>query len=316
MDRKKIWKYVGRLVPILGLILFVYIIVDVGIDNIINSFKSIPLHLYLIASLFTIPKFFVYAHKWQYILKKQKLDLPLIHVARIYLIAFFYGSVTPGAVGYHIRVYHVREKTKASLEKCIANSLIDVSIGFITGFFLALIGSILLIDKFPGLFPLVLGFFIFYIVMFLVLVTKKIGSKLFVIFVRPFIPSKYKEKIDKSVDKLYENIPRIRDIAYPFIAESFTWFIAALQVYIISLAFDISVPFHIIIFCAIISVAAIAILPISSGGLGVREGTFVYLMSSFGVDPGVAFVISLGGFFVKILVPGVIGLIISFVKKD
>lgn len=316
MERKKIWNYVGKLIPILGLIIFIYIILDVGINNIIDAFQKIPLHLYLISSIFTIPRFLLYSQKWQYILKKQKLDLPLPYLIKVFLIAFFYGSVTPGAIGYHIRIYHIKNKTKATLEKCIANSLIEVSIGSITGFFLALIGSILIIDKFPGLFPLFLGFFIFSVVAFLVLITKKTGNKLFFILVRPFIPGKYKERIDKSIDKLYEDIPRIRDFTWPFIAEIFIWLTAAFQVYIISLAFDLNVPFHIFIFCSIISVTAIAILPISTGGLGVREGTFVYLMSSFHVDPGIAFVISLGGFFIKILIPGIIGLIISFVKKD
>jgi hypothetical protein len=38
-------------------------------------------------------------------------------------------------------------------------------------------------------------------------------------------------------------------------------------------------------------------------------------MISYGVDPDVAFVISLGGFIVKIVVPSIIGLIISFIEK-
>ena len=57
------------------------------------------------------------------------------------------------------------------------------------------------------------------------------------------------------------------------------------------------------------------IIPISIGGLGIREGTLVLLLSGFGVDPEVAFAISLVGYFLTNLIPGIMGWLISIKLK-
>ena len=197
----------------------------------------------------------------------------------------------------------------------MTNSLIESGSSLIVGLFLALIGSIILIDLYPELLFVILPFFIFFLLVFIVLLEKRGGSRLFNILIRPFIPEKFRKNIDKSVESLYQDIPKLREMIIPFMIEIFVWVIAALQVYIISQAFSINISIFEFIFISIISVVISNILPISIGGLGIREGTFVYLLSKFGVVSEVAFVISLSGFLVKILIPGFIGLIISLRKK-
>jgi uncharacterized membrane protein YbhN (UPF0104 family) len=184
------------------------------------------------------------------------------------------------------------------------------------GAFLALIGSVLLIEKNPGFFPVLLAFFLFMVITFVVFIQKKTGNKLFNFLVRPLIPSKYKQSFDDSIDSLYEDIPKIRDMAWPFLLELIIWIVAATQVYIIAQVFSINVPYIDFILISIISVVVTGILPISIGGLGIREGAFVILLSTYGVVPQIAFVISLAGFLVKHLIPGAVGLIISFFKSD
>lgn len=306
---------IGKVVPVLGLILFLYIIWDIGLNKIISAFLSIPLLFFISALTISIPRIIFYGYKWWFICKKQKMEFSILYLTRVFLMTLFYGIVTPLAIGLHIRIYYLRKQGKYSLEKCLANSLMDSTTGFIVGVFLALIGSLILIEHAPGVFPPVLLVFIFYTVAFVVLMKKKRGSKLFDILIKPFIPQKYKEKMEKSLEMIYEDIPRIRDLFWPFIIEGVIWVLGALQVYIIALVFSVDVPFYVFIFISIISVIATGILPISIGGLGVREGMFVFLMSTFGVKPEVAFAISLGGFFVKTLIPGVFGLIISFDER-
>ena len=57
---------------------------------------------------------------------------------------------------------------------------------------------------------------------------------------------------------------------------------------------------------------AIGLIPISIGGLGIREGSLVILLLAFGVKQEVAFVISIAGFFVKLVIPSIVGMIIAF----
>jgi len=308
-------KNIGKLFPIIGIIIFIYIITDIGIEKIGSAFSLIPLEYFLLALLLFIPRWLLSSYKWYFISKKQKMDFKLFFLSKIFLITLFLGSITPGAIGLHLRIYYLKTKSKASLEKCLTNSLIESGLSLITGLLIAFIGSIILIELYPELPIIILPFFIFYLSVFIVLLEKRGGSKLFNILIRPFIPERYKTSIDKSVESLYQDIPKIKDMLIPFLIEIIVWIFAAIQVYIIAQAFLINITFYEFILISIISVVISNILPISIGGLGIREGAFVFLLSKFGVQSEVAFVISISGFLVKILIPGLIGLIISFRKK-
>jgi len=308
-------KNIGKLFPIIGIIIFIYIITDIGIEKIGSAFSLIPLEYFLLALLLFIPRWLLSSYKWYFISKKQKMDFKLFFLSKIFLITLFLGSITPGAIGLHLRIYYLKTKSKASLEKCLTNSLIESGLSLITGLLIAFIGSIILIELYPELPIIILPFFIFYLSVFIVLLEKRGGSKLFNILIRPFIPERYKTSIDKSVESLYQDIPKIKDMLIPFLIEIIVWIFAAIQVYIIAQAFLINITFYEFILISIISVVISNILPISIGGLGIREGAFVFLLSKFGVQSEIAFVISISGFLVKILIPGLIGLIISFRKK-
>jgi uncharacterized protein (TIRG00374 family) len=308
-------KNIGKIFPIIGVIIFIYIIYEIGIDKIIFTFNKIPIIYFLIALIIFIPRLLFSSFKWFIICKRQKLDLKFLYLLKIFLITLFLGSITPGSIGLHLRIYYIKTKSKESIEKCLTNSLIESGLSLVAGLFIGLIGSIILIDLFPELLFIILPFFIFYLLVFIVLLEKRGGSRLFNILIRPFIPEKYKLNIDKSVESLYEDIPKLKYMLIPFLIELLVWIIAAFQVYIISQAFMIDIPLFEFLLISIISVVISNILPISIGGLGIREGAFVYFLSKFGVESEIAFVISLSGFLVKILIPGLIGLIISLRKK-
>jgi uncharacterized protein (TIRG00374 family) len=302
-----------RLLPIIGIGLFIYLIITIGIDKIISAFLSIPPILYFLASLLFIPKLLIETNKWQYISNLQKMNFDFWFLAKVFLISSFYSVITPGYIGYHIRIYYLKEKSKASWIKCIANSIMDTATVTLAGFLLAIVGSILIFWIIPGLFPVLVLVFIFYFALFAVFMNRKVGSRLFHLFIRFFIPGKYKDKVGDSIDSLYEDHPRLKDMTIPTIYEMMIWFLGAYQVVILAMAFDVDIPFITFVMIAIIAAIA-ATLPISVGGLGIREGALIFLLSSFGVQPEAAFVISLSAYLVKTIVPAIIGGIIS-VKK-
>ena len=312
IDLKKIKKFI----PIIGIILFLYIIIDIGVKEIVDTFSLIPIQYYILAILLFIPRLIITVYKWRYLCKKQKMSIGSLDLSKINLLSNYYGSLTPGGIGGYIRVFYLKKISKASLEKCLVNMLIDTTTASIVGFFIAVIGAIVLIDKLPGLFPILMIFFMLNVTAFVVFMKKRSGSKILNFIIRPLIPKKYKEKIDQSFESLYEDIPRLKDMVIPFIIEFIIWIIIGIQVYIIALAFSIDIPFHMFLLIHTISVVAIFILPISIGGLGVREGTFVYLLHNlYGIEPHISVVISLSGFMVKFILPTFLGMLLSF-RKD
>mgnify|MGYP001310513320 CR=1 FL=1 len=83
--------------------------------------------------------------------------------------------------------------------------------------------------------------------------------------------------------------------------------------YIFSKAFNINIGFSAFLFVMPLVYIA-TVLPISLGGLGVREGTFAGLMSLYGVDVSTAIIISFLIYFVKII-SGIIGYFVYLREK-
>lgn len=316
MKGKSNIKKLGKFAPIIGVILFIYIIIDIGAGEIANTFALIPIQYYILGFLPFLLILIIYPIKWGYICKKQKMDLGYFFLMKTYLIGLFYGTVTPAGIGWHVRIFNIRKKTKASIEKCLANSILDTQIGLLAVALVATIGTWYYIDYFPGLFPVMLLYFAVNVAAFVIFIKKSGGSRIFKIFIRPLIPNKYKGKLDQSVESLYEDIPRVRDLTVPFALHLLIWIISGIQVYLVAQVFLVNVPLLDFILINGIAMAATGILPISVGGLGVREGAFVYLFTTvYGVAPQIAFVISLSGFVVKMLMPALIGMVLSF-RKD
>ena len=311
-------KKVGKIVPIIGVILFIYIIYNIGIEKIVHSFALIPIYYYPIAFLPFLLRVVITAYKWQYVSKKQKMNFSLTYLIKIVFISIYYGNITPGGFGWYIRTFYLRKKSNASIEKCITNSLIEGATGNIVGLFLGIIGAYLLIAYSPvytGLFYILVAFFIFQVVTLVVFIEKSGGSKIVNIFIRPIIPRKYKEKLDRSLNSFYEDIPKLRDMIVPMLTDLAVWIIVGVQVYIIALAFSINVSLPMFLLLHTISVIAAGIVPITVAGLGVREGMLVFLLIPFGVEAQTAFVISFSGFIIKVLVPAIAGMVFSFKEK-
>lgn len=303
-------KHITRLIPIIGLLLLTYIIYTIGIEKIILSFSMIPWYFYLIALIVFLPKLFLSALKWKYICDKQKITTNIRNLIRLFLIGMVFGAVTPGGLGLHIRIYYLKAQSKTTFEKCLANSIIDGTLNLLAGVLIAVIGSVIIFSRFPSFLPIILGFFLLYLAAFLFFMEKRRGSTFLNFIIKPFIPERFKTNLDTSMDMMYEDLPSLSQTILPFLLEIAIWVIAATQVYILALSFNLPIPYLDFILISTISVVISNMIPLSIGGLGIREGVFVVFLSSYGVPHEISFVLSLAGFLVKTLIPGLIGLLL------
>ena len=316
MSWNNITRKISSLIRIVGIILFIYIIISIGIDKILYTFSLIPIWYYIVALIVFIPKLLLAAYKWRYISRKQKMNLEFSYLAKLFLMSLFYAAITPGAIGIHIRIYYIKKRIKTSLEKCIANSFIDAVSGVIGGIILATIGALIYLNLYASLFSILAVTLVFYVSAFIFFIEKKRGSKFFQFIIKPFLPVRYQENFNQSIEALYEDIPSLYELIPIFLFEIVIWSIAATQVYVLSQAFSLDIPYPEFIIASVISVVIATAIPISIGGLGVREGTFVLLLSQYGVSSEIAFVLSLSGFLVKNFIPGVIGLILFLIGGE
>ncbi|MBC7081160.1 MAG: flippase-like domain-containing protein [Thermoplasmatales archaeon] len=298
------WNHIKNILPFFGLILFFYIIYDTGINEIFEIFKKISFQAILISSLLFIPRFFISTYKWMMICKKQGIDARYLYLIKINLIGLFYGSITPLWLGDYIRAPYLREESKKPISACVINVFIDQIIELASLIFLALFGSIFIYKRFPYLFPSFLFISLIFILLYFIF---EKNSKKILSFFKFVIPERFSSWI--SLDYVY-NFPSLIFLSLTILIEILSYLILFLQIYIISLSMNISIPF--LDFVIIYSVASlIGIIPVTIAGFGTRESTLIYLFSFYGIDSASVVALSLSGYVITILLPAFIGGILS-----
>jgi uncharacterized protein (TIRG00374 family) len=306
---------IKRFLPIIGVIILIYLVFDIGPEKIFTSLSQIrPVYLIFIILLF-IPRLIINTYKWQYICEKQKIFLNFSYLLKINLISYFYAIITPAGIGSYIRVYYIKEKSNSSLEKSISNTLLEISIETLVLCTFALIGSYLIIKEIPFFFPIIAVLLTIYLTLFILFI-KREKSEIFVNgLLKYIVPRRFHEKITKSFNLFYEDFPKFREIIPPFFISATTWVLNFTQFYIAAVALSIDVPFFYFIMIYPISFIA-ASIPISIGGFGVREGALVLIFSIYGIASADIFAMSFVAGLITFIVPACIGGVLSFFKLN
>lgn len=311
---RKIFKQAKKFLPLIGIAIFVYIVYNLDIEKIIVVFLSIN-PIFIICSLtLTIPRLIIRNTAWQIIQKEQKITISFFQSLKIFLIGYFYGSITPGYIGQLMRVPYMKEKTGAPYGKLFVNSLMETIIHTLSLYGMMLIGALLVMGVLPellyisGTWVVLLAIILFYFV------KRERGEKLFHLLIQYLIPKKLKTNLYRFVDTFYTDFPEIKKLLLPLILGIFTWIIIFSQEYIIVLALGIDIPY--LYFLLLFPIAnVVGFIPITFAGLGTRELAAIFLFSTlFGVVEEEVFVFTLLGFVITDIFTGFIGFILSLTE--
>lgn len=303
-----------KILPIIGLIFFVYLIYRIGLDKILITVKNAN-QIYLLLGIISTPIFLLpLIIKWRKILKYQGFILDFLYVQRVYYIGAFYGLITPARSGSIMRAYYIKNKTKRSIIDCVSSIIVERIIDLFVIFFFAFIGSLIVLNKFNSSlsWTLIIAFILFCLSL-LILMNKRVTTYILKFFYNMILPEKIKEKADSSLNKFYDSIPKFKQLVVIFLMTIVTWVIIYFQSFIFAKAFYIEIPFH--IFITFMSMGTvIATLPISISGLGTREAALITLFSLYGVRPEAIVSTSLISFLVVGVLEGLVGLF--FIHKE
>ena len=141
-------------------------------------------------------------------------------------------------------------------------------------------------------------------------------SLIFLIFIKKFIKINFKKKLFNKIliifNKSFELLLNKSKYILLLIFLSFLqWFLVSFQVFFLFISFGANIPIIIIFSLFPVVVIASVLLPLTPGGLGIREISFVYLFSQF-VDNQISFSVSISYYFFSVIFPGIIGL--TFLK--
>jgi uncharacterized protein (TIRG00374 family) len=232
--------------------------------------------------------------RWQRLLRAEGIPLPFASLFALYLEGMFLSLLLPTLIGGDLvrahRVYVQADRNEAA----IASILVERLSGLVA--LLAIAWGSLAVYRDPVSALPVLGFSAALALGWFAMFSRITTSVARRLFGHPVLA-----RVHREVTAFYHAVARYRHrrgvLVQVFGLSLIIQAIVILANFLVARALGLSAPF--VLFLALIPLATItAMMPISVGGLGVRDGAMVYLFTRAGLPVAGALGLSLGWFFV------------------
>ena len=288
---KKEWFKIAK--GCISFFLIIYILQKIDIVELLLTIKSANIYLLTIAFLSNGINVMLRTYKWKIILIVQEIYVPFKILLTFSFTSAFFSIFLPTAYGGDIiRAYDVSKFSNKKLES-LASIIVDRGSGALALFLIAtvalffgynLIQDIRIVLFIIGLLSL--------ITIFIIIVFNKKKIKIITKIIA-FVDHKDILKNMHGTFQIYRHHRRksIEILAVSLLAQV----IAILYYPLIAYSFGLDVP--IVYFLIVIPIIlVILMLPISIGGIGVREGAFLFFFKKVGVLPHEAVSIAIVAF--------------------
>ncbi len=283
--------------------------------NIIEISKDLNIYYLAIAFIFYFTAISFIVFRWGILLKAHNIFISNRFLWQSALIGFFYNNLLPtSAGGDFYRVYDIKQNKGVPVNEGIASVVMERVIGTLSSIIL------LIIAYFIGLFD--------YLSRNAALGVIISGMVIILFFIALFFPRLFKLDLLLNKFRMFSKIrPRLKEFHViltgyrhkkKYLSMSFL-FTMIIQVFFlisynfISMALGLELRFYIFIF-VIPFVSLVSSVPITIGGIGIRENALVFVIVSFGIVVGQATLFSLI-ILAIILIIGMIGGIIYLFKN-
>ncbi len=301
---KDIAFFVLRASITIGLLVFLFVKI-VDIETIWESIQNIDIAQFVLAaSLFALAIFLLIC-RWTVLLKALDIKVPFLRVITAYMVGLFCNLFFPSSIGGDlVRGLDLAKYEKSRL-KLFATVVLDRLIGFVSVVMLAFLGLLFSYKRFVndvivlysvGILAVVLCFTL------IILFNRGIFSKLASIFNRF-------EKVKQGLMNFNEYMIFFRNkrkiLAFNLVLSFIIQVLSSVIYYLIGLSLGLDTP--LIYYLVLIPIVnTISVLPITIGGLGLRDCSAKFFFEKVGMLASHAVSLSLIWFFFTAVV-GLIG---------
>jgi len=247
------------------------------------------------------------AERWRILLRAQNIGLGMGTITLTVLIGFFFSNFLPTTIGGDVyRIYDSSKRAKIPVEKAASVILVERFSGVVSAATYAVVALFLgftAIGEQSVIIPIVIFFSVTIILGFLLInpsllrldrLVQRIG---------------FLNKIRERLRNIYHTLRGFKQtkpaLVYALLYSFAMQFMIILNYYLAARALDIELGLIAFIFIVPV-VATIAMLPISIGGIGLRENSLVFIMVAMGVINEKAAIFSLL-IFAMFLILGLLG---------
>jgi len=310
---KNIKRYISiavRIIVSVGLFATLIILNLKNLANIPELLKSLNIGFVLIGILFYFFGIALESPRWHSLLTAHNIFIPQTYLLGSVLIGFFYSTLLPTTVGGDAyRGIDMHRTFKIPLNKNILAIYLGRFLGVISGIIFLIISFCLGMYKHLSK-SLTLGFLIvFPIIIFIIVITvipKKF--KIDVLFGKIKFLKRFSNNILEFSNVLDSYKHKGKVVVISFMYSILGNICTFISFYFTGLALKMNVSFLSYLFI-VPTTWTISNIPITLGGMGVRESTLVLLLKEFGVSSGSALTFSLIVLITNILIAASGGLV-------
>ncbi|MDZ7264650.1 MAG: flippase-like domain-containing protein [candidate division KSB1 bacterium] len=256
-----------------------WLLVRLGPRDIFDRFLSANIWWILLAIIvFSLSNIFG-ALQWQLLMKTKSIHLPWSHVLAYYYVGLFFNNFLIGNVGGDaIRVYDIA-RLSGDLPHAISTVFFDRLIGFFVMTTLALLSGLFWHNIFQSnsLETITIIIFLLWVVSFVFLFNENLASRIGWLFRFMLTP-----KMNHKLRAVYQSINAFKHERRMLLTIGLiSLLVQSLRVLVhYYAALSVGVQLHLKYFIIFIPVVALlSSLPISIGGIGIREGSAVAMFS-------------------------------------
>jgi len=305
------WLWLGAKAAV-SIALLVYLLLRVDWPQTVRVVRQANTVMIGVAPLFYLGALWLGAARWRLVLADSGIHYSGGQAYRAYLVGQLYNILLPGAIGGDlVRIGMCAKSTACSVPEATASVLLERASGMIA--LLAFLVCVTLLPSFGNALsgselaiPLIRGVALGTGAALILLVA---GRRALAGWVLRRPTTRVWRPIQLAV-RLLSNVRWTTLAAVLFLAALFQMCDIAAS-YVLSRAIGLELPFATFFLVMPIVYLATA-LPISLGGLGVREGTLTLLLSQFGVDPSDAILLAFLFYLSRVCIAALGGLVQLF----
>ncbi len=267
----------------------------------LNNFKNVPNTLRNSDVFFLILGIFFYflgiagdIFKWDILLRAQNTAISKKYLFNLLFIGFFYNNLLPTTIGGDAyRIYNLSKNKKVPVNESISAVFLGRFTGMVSGIFYLILsllfGMYRYLDK-PLIIILLIMLFLVIILIFMLCKPKIF--KIHILFKKTKFLQKFEEKIKSFFKVLSSYRHEVKSLFISLFYSLSLLMLTSTSFYFISRSIGINLSIiHFIFMVPLVSI--VSNIPISIGGIGVRENTLIFLLIAFGVAESKALTFSI-----------------------
>jgi len=311
---------IARIVIALGLCY--YLLQKIDIRASFAKIKDVNLAFFGLGIVLFLIFLLICNLRWKILLDARGMQFSFGYLLKVYFVSWFFNNILPTTVGGDVlRVAYTVKKDDVTGQRSttppLAATFVDRFIGFIGLFFFASLASLFLFLTKPGKNQFLLFNIIGFIILLIILLAL-FSDKVHLIFSWIFARIKF-FNLGPRFERAYAQVKEYRKVKlqllYCFLLSfivqvtlALVWFTCAVGIKVTT-----SVSYY---FLYIPVIGVLTMIPITIGGLGLRENLFVSFFTALGVEPDKAVAISILYLIVNLIFALLGGVAFLFIKRE